>query len=403
MPRPVGINQWCLEKEGSSVTRGGTSRTVAVASAVVAAVLVVLTAVAATTVTSIRDSQREVERLSAVVTVWRDLQLAVSEEAFAEAGYRRAPSEDARERLDRAAAAVPARVAAAREVGDARDSATLSQVTVLNERYVAEVRRTLDDPPAASGEDPVAGPALDAMSDALADAVLGHRERATQARADQAERTGRMLWLVPSGTFLGAVALAACWWTLVRKHRRLAASAAVSAVRAAQDALTGLANREAFRAAFDLRVEDDQPCALLVVDLDHFKEVNDSLGHQAGDALLVAVADHLRAIVRAGDVVGRLGGDEFAVLLASPAGAERVCEQVVLAVADLAVAYDVGIGASVGTACWPVDGDTYAELVHTADVRMYAAKREGRGRTQRDALPAPAQGPAPATTPSLVG
>ena len=386
------------------MTRGGTSRTVAVASAVVAAVLVVLTAVAATTVTSIRDSQREVERLSAVVTAWRDLQLAVSEEAFAEAGYRRAPSDDARERLDRAEAAVPAKVAAAREVGDVRDSATLSQVTVLNERYVAEVRRTLDDPPAASGEDPVAGPALDAMSDALADAVLGHRERAAQARADQAERTGRMLWLVPSGTFLGAVALAACWWTLVHKHRRLAASAAVSARRAAQDALTGLANREAFRAAFDLRVEVDQPCALLVVDLDHFKDVNDSLGHQAGDALLVAVADHLRALVRADDVVGRLGGDEFAVLLASPAGAGRVAEQVVLAVADLAVAYDVRVGASVGAASWPDDGDTYAELVHTADVRMYAAKRDGRSRAQdADDLPVPTQGADQAPTPSLVG
>ena len=188
----------------------------------------------------------------------------------------------------------------------------------------------------------------------------------------------------------------------MRKHRRLAASAAVTARRAAHDPLTGLANRDAFRAAFDLRAEDDEPCALMVVDLDHFKEVNDSLGHQAGDALLVAVADHLRAIVRAGDVVGRLGGDEFAVLLASPAGAERVSEQVVLAVADLAVAYDVGVGASVGTACWPTDGGTYAELVHTADVRMYAAKRDGRGPTPRGASPVPAQGPGPATTPSLV-
>ena len=92
------------------------------------------------------------------------------------------------------------------------------------------------------------------------------------------------------------------------------------------------------------------------------------------------MADHLRAIVRAGDVVGRLGGDEFAVLLASPAGADRVAEQVVLAVADLAVAYDVGVGASVGSACWPADGVTFAELVHTADVRMYAAKRDGRAR-----------------------
>ena len=222
------------------MSRDGTSRTVAVASAVVSAVLVVLTAVAATTVTSIRDSQREVERLSTVVTVWRDLQLAVSEEAFAEAGYRRAPSDDARARLDLAVDAVPAMVAAARAVGDVRDSTTLDRVTALNARYVAEVRRTLDDLPAAGGEDRVAGPALDAVSEVLAGAVQAHRERAAQARTDQAERTRLMLWLVPSGTALGALALGVCWWTLVRKHRRLAASAAVTAIRAAQDPLTGL-------------------------------------------------------------------------------------------------------------------------------------------------------------------
>ena len=111
------------------------------------------------------------------------------------------------------------------------------------------------------------------------------------------------------------------------------------------------------------------------------------------------MADHLRAIVRADDLVARLGGDEFAVLLDSPSGADRVTAQVVLAVADLAVAYDVGVGASVGTACWPADGDTYAELVHTADVRMYAAKRDGRGRAQ--GAPVAAQDPVPA--PSLVG
>ena len=69
--------------------------------------------------------------------------------------------------------------------------------------------------------------------------------------------------------------------------------------------------------------------------------------------------------------------------------------------ADLAVAYDVGVGASVGTACWPADGDTYAELVHTADVRMYAAKRDGRERAQGDLVPV--QGPGPAPAPSLVG
>ncbi len=358
----------------------GTGRTMTIATAVVAVVLVVLTAVAVLTVSSIRTSQHELERLTATVTVWRDLQLAVGEEAFAEAGYRRAPSDQARARLEAAIAAVPERVAQTRAVGNARDAATLDRLTVLNGRYVAAVRRTLDTPPAPGTTDRVAGPALDSMSTELAGAVQGHRDRAAQKRAEQATRTDLMLWVVPSGTLAGALTLGFCWFTLVRAHRRLMVDADDSARRAARDPLTGLANREALRGAFEARRAAGGEIALMLVDLDHFKEVNDTLGHQAGDALLEAVAGQMAALVRDGDVVARIGGDEFAVLLTADGGVRRVAEAVIAAVADLAIAYDVGVGASVGTARRPVDGDTYEELVAAADTALYVAKRAGRGR-----------------------
>ena len=141
----------------------------------------------------------------------------------------------------------------------------------------------------------------------------------------------------------------------------------------------------------------------MVVDLDHFKEVKTALGHQAGDG---AAGRRGRPPARrsCGPTTSwrAWAATSSAVLLASPSGAGRVVEQVVLAVADLAVAYDVGVGASVGTACWPADGDTYAELVHTADVRMYAAKRDGRERAQGD-LGSRCRAPARPPAPSLVG
>lgn len=364
---------------------GRLGRFLGAASAVVALVLLVLTAVAVVSVGSIRASQRETEELAARVAAWRDLQLAVAEEAFAEAGYRRAPSAAARERLDAAIAEVPARMDVARDLGDRRDATTLSYLGVLNQRYVAEVRGSLDAAPVPGQDDRVAGPALDAMSDVLAGAVQGHRDRAAAARADQASTTELVSWLVPSATFVAALALGLCWVTLVRRHRRLIVDAGTSALRALQDPLTGVANRTRLRLEFDRRVEAGTPCALVLVDLDRFKAVNDTLGHQAGDALLVAVADHMRELVRASDLVARLGGDEFALLLDDVDGVASVRRRLCEGVADLALAYDVPVGASTGAAAWPADADDYDALVQLADERMYDSKRAARGeRPARD-------------------
>src|ERR1700759_3746539 len=125
------------------------------------------------------------------------------------------------------------------------------------------------------------------------------------------------------------------------------------------DALTQLANRALFRerVADALRRRDeDTDVTVLFLDLDGFKEVNDSLGHLAGDQLLVQVADRLRASVRDGDVVARFGGDEFAVLIESPDGGSEEAEMVarrLVAVLDEAftsATRDIHVTASVGLA-----------------------------------------------------
>jgi len=153
------------------------------------------------------------------------------------------------------------------------------------------------------------------------------------------------------------------------------------------DALTGLPNRallhERVAAALGDAPNAPGPLALLLLDLDRFKEVNDTFGHEQGDDLLRAVADRLRGAVRSGDTVARLGGDEFAVLLpgADVAGAARVA-------ADIRAALDtplrvegqaLQVGVSVGIALGPVHGADGPTLLRHADVAMYAAKHGRMG------------------------
>ena len=157
--------------------------------------------------------------------------------------------------------------------------------------------------------------------------------------------------------------------------------------QARRDPLTGLANRTAIRERLDQAFaspSDERAIALLVIDLDRFKYINDTHGHPIGDDLLRVVADRLRALAGPDDLVGRLGGDEFAVVqpvagYGDEAGvlALRVCR-------ELAKPYELGsihasVGASVGVAFAARDATATSELLKAADMALYAAKGQGRG------------------------
>lgn len=162
--------------------------------------------------------------------------------------------------------------------------------------------------------------------------------------------------------------------------------------RALHDPLTGLANRQLFADRVDRALASarrrDRSVAVCYLDLDGFKDVNDTLGHEIGDAVLRRVADRLRETVRAEDGLARLGGDEFAVLLPEvpdPASAVHVARKVAAAVAvPVEVGrYRLAVTPSVGVAVHPHDGADRDELLRHADLAMYRAKANGRGRVVR--------------------
>jgi diguanylate cyclase (GGDEF)-like protein/PAS domain S-box-containing protein len=156
------------------------------------------------------------------------------------------------------------------------------------------------------------------------------------------------------------------------------------------DGLTGLLNRRAFMAELEVRVRHVQRSrrsgALVYVDLDNFKPVNDLHGHAQGDAVLKTVAEHLRRNARIGDLVARLGGDEFALWLTDvDAGGAAAKGEAMLtireAIASLSAAPEKPLGLSVGVAMLePESGEDMTALIERADRAMYGAKRSGKGR-----------------------
>jgi diguanylate cyclase (GGDEF)-like protein len=186
--------------------------------------------------------------------------------------------------------------------------------------------------------------------------------------------------LVALGT-LGALVTGGVLLAIQVQHRRLLRMAET-------DALTGLPNHGAYHAALAVALErareTDTPLSVVALDLDQFKQINDTHGHPYGDQVLRAVADALRAAIRPDDVAARTGGDEFALVLAGATGANAlaVAERAREAVASIRVR-EFELSCSAGIAVFPQDAGDPATLVELADSTLYWAKRSGRGRARR--------------------
>ena len=155
------------------------------------------------------------------------------------------------------------------------------------------------------------------------------------------------------------------------------------------DALTGLPNRTLFhdrlKQGLAVASRRDSPLAVLFLDLDRFKVINDSLGHDVGDRVLISVARRLGACLRDEDTLARLGGDEFAILLPETSGARgssSVAAKLLRALVAPQVinGHELTVGASIGIALFPENGSDVQSLLRSADAAMYSAKARGRGR-----------------------
>jgi len=158
--------------------------------------------------------------------------------------------------------------------------------------------------------------------------------------------------------------------------------------QASHDALSGLANRnlltDRLNQAIAHAARDKRQLALLFIDLDNFKTVNDTLGHNIGDQLIQETAKKIKSVIRTGDTVARFGGDEFVVLLFAPENEEYVSDVVQRILQEVATCYShegktLNIGSSIGIAMFPEDGLTSEKLIMNSDRAMYRAKASNKG------------------------
>ncbi|HEY1735454.1 MAG TPA: EAL domain-containing protein [Methylovirgula sp.] len=178
-------------------------------------------------------------------------------------------------------------------------------------------------------------------------------------------------------------------WSSHQQMERLAESAEKAKQAAGREALSGLPNRFLFNELIDAEIgrcrRKGRQFALFYIDIDHFKETNDSYGHEVGDLMIVAIADRLSRTLRNSDYIARIGGDEFAVLQ-SDINDPRDCARLAYRILDqLSMPFELGgqqifSGASMGIALCPQNADERVSLMRLADLALYRAKHEGRNR-----------------------
>ncbi len=219
---------------------------------------------------------------------------------------------------------------------------------------------------------------------------LGYDETPTQEQIDNTYHRGFYLAIGYIALTLFLTISGGRILNLMRKE--LVTQASALEHQALHDTLTGLPNRallhDRLKQSILASQREHAPFALFLMDLDRFKEVNDTLGHQAGDVILQQTAARLREAVRESDTVARLGGDEFAVVLpkVDVDGAVLIAEKILRTLQEPFVVESrtLPIGASIGIALFPGHGEDAASLLSRADVAMYAAKHAGGGLTVYD-------------------
>jgi len=357
-------------------------------------VLVVLTGFALWAASSTHRAARQADRLSGLSDAYQQARFAVAQEVSGERKYRLEPGPEVRARYQQAAASLLAALNVVRQRGDQGDRVLAARVEAQHTRFLDATGRLFAAVDAGDSRRVLAidsgqtEPVFAAIETQVNDAADAHHAQALAGLRALRRQETSVLVATPCAFAAGLVLLAMFWSIVVGYQRRTERQAAQNQHQALHDALTGLPNRTLLRdrTAQAIRQADREltPAALLLLDLDRFKDVNDTLGHHHGDQLLTLVGERLRATLRDVDTVARLGGDEFAVLLpriAAAEGATAAAEKLQAALEEpfLLDGLTLEVEASIGVVTYPDHGSDPDELLQRADIAMYAAKETHAG------------------------
>jgi diguanylate cyclase (GGDEF)-like protein len=288
-------------------------------------------------------------------------------------------------------------IALLRQMGDRDNQIRTGQAAEAYHAYTATLTTILDgdrDAATLEAEKQQAEFAAAAVRQ-LVSASLANERQATRMYNQDVDRESHNLRIAATAALSVCLGLlVVCTIVLVGYQRRVERQAATNKHEALHDGLTGLPNRVRLADRLDVALKAalrrGSHVGLLLIDLDGFKEVNDTLGHKFGDHVLQEVAARLNATIRDVDTVARLGGDEFAVLLprlAEPAEAVEVAKRLVSVIGEPCRIEDhlLEVGASIGVAVYPTNCDGAEQLLQHADIAMYSAKRGRLGVSAYDA------------------
>ena len=333
-------------------------------------------------------------RANAVSDDFAQAAIAFVREESLERKYRLEPGPDIRDLFDIAAAELVASLERVRIDGSPGDRAVVNEVLIRHIGYLSGIDRMFE---AVDRGDTARSLELelnevDPAFSAIESAVVKEASARHQVFLEQVARLNRLNTITRRLTpfvFISGLAVAAILASITRGHRRLLVIERTRAVhRSLHDDLTGLPNRTLLATRCERALHDDMQnstcSALLLIDLDRFKEINDTFGHHYGDELLSQIGPRLAKGLRTNDTVARLGGDEFAVLLTDidgVAGAHRVATQLRAALeAPFHVAgVELDVEASIGLVTSGEHGTDPATLLQHADIAMYVAKARNCG------------------------
>ena len=376
-------------------------------------VLLVLTGLAVWVGVSTSQAATLAAQAGQTSAAFEEARHAMGQEESLERQYRLEPSPQVRGLHEAASHDMVAALRAAAASGDPAQQAVARSVLTRQTGYLAATDRmfTAKD---AGREDLVLAiderdvdPSFAAIEGEVGGAAAAARAEAADALR-RLERLEKLALIArPVVLAIGLILLGLFTWALMNSARRNRTLAEASRHQALHDALTGLPNRILFYDRLEQALlsaeREREPLAVLIVNLDRFKEVNDTMGHSNGDLLLQLVGPRLRAALRSRDTIARMGGDEFAILLPGTdiAGSRQVAKSLHAALNQPfgLESVTVATAASVGVAHYPEHGSDAETLLRRADVAMYMAKEHRSGH----ALYAPESDPHDPNRLALVG